>query len=210
MKSLKESLFDDDLVSNNIIDPKYIHPKDVDELTESIKYYVNLTNHKKGDTIDLNWIDTSKINDMNSLFDEIKFSNKYNFDVSKWDVSNVKDMAFMFRGCKYFNCDLSKWDVSKVRNMKDMFAECEKFNSDLSKWNVSNVVNMYGIFYGCEKFDSDLSKWDVSKVEDMDLMFVDCDVFNCDLSKWDVGNVKFYGNVFSRCPIKEKNKPQFK
>ena len=41
-----------------------------------------------------------------------------------------------------FNGDLSKWNVSNVRDMEDMFYEARSFNGDLSKWNVSNVTNM--------------------------------------------------------------------
>jgi len=35
------------------------------------------------------------------------FSN-FNGDISKWDVSSVKDMSNMFQ-CSNFNGDISKW-----------------------------------------------------------------------------------------------------
>ena len=31
----------------------------------------------------------------------------------------------MFYNCKYFNSNLSKWDVSNVKNMDSMFWGCE-------------------------------------------------------------------------------------
>ena len=37
-----------------------------------------------------------------------------------------------------FNCDISKWDVSKVKDMREIFKN-SKFNGDISKWNVSNL-----------------------------------------------------------------------
>ena len=56
----------------------------------------------------------------------------------------------MFEECEKFNCDLSKWDVSNVDNMLGMFRDCIKFNCDLSKWDVSSVKNMVEMFDGCK------------------------------------------------------------
>ncbi|GMH55278.1 hypothetical protein TrST_g4655 [Triparma strigata] len=41
-----------------------------------------------------------------------------------------------------FNEDISRWDVSNVTSMKSMFCEAFAFNGDLSPWDVSNVTNM--------------------------------------------------------------------
>lgn len=32
------------------------------------------------------------------------------FDYKDWDVSNVKDIAEMFKNCETFNGDISKWE----------------------------------------------------------------------------------------------------
>ena len=47
-------------------------------------------------------------------------SSKFNKDISKWDVSGVKDMSGMFWYYK-FNIDISKWDISNVENKDNMF-----------------------------------------------------------------------------------------
>ena len=60
---------------------------------------------------------------MTSMF---AFCNKFNCDLSNWDVSNVTGMFFMFGHCKQFNCDLSRWNISKVKDMKDMFTYCNR------------------------------------------------------------------------------------
>ena len=78
---------------------------------------------------------------MNKLFSVIRNANaaSFNADLSLWDVSNVKNMGAMFRGCKQFNSDISKWDVSHVEGMFMMFFDCEKFDQSLRDWNVVNV-----------------------------------------------------------------------
>ncbi len=37
-------------------------------------------------------------------------------------------MSFMFHNCENFNSDLSKWDVSKVENMSWMFDGCDSLS----------------------------------------------------------------------------------
>ena len=107
-----ESLFDKDLVQKDII----YHPRTKDELIKCIKEQLDL----QGPDANLNIIDVSKITDMSYLFE--------------LDVRNI---------------DISKWDVSRVKNMRSMFVSCTLFNSDLSKWNVSRVTGVYGMFNRC-------------------------------------------------------------
>jgi surface protein len=51
---------------------------------------------------DLNWIDTSKVTNMDSLF----MGSEFNGDISMWDVSNVTNMDRMFMDSE-FNGDIS-------------------------------------------------------------------------------------------------------
>ena len=202
-----------------------IKPKDIDELRFIVAYYSD--NHMKDS---LNWLDVSEIRNMTKLFkgpDNSNVSNEYKGDISKWDVSNVTNMSYMFYnsefdgdisqwdvsnvrimnntfGSSIFNNDISGWDVSNVRNMNEMFMH-SSFNGNISNWDVSNVRIMKNMFYD-SMFNQDISRWDVSKVKDMSNMFVFSE-FNQDISEWDVSKVKNFEYIFGACHIKEEYKP---
>ena len=59
-------------------------------------------------------------------------------------------MREMFYGANKFNQDISNWDVSNVENMAWMFGNCKSFNQDISNWDVSNVIFDEGMFKYCQ------------------------------------------------------------
>ena len=133
---------------DKFIDSEYkYHPKTKQELIENIKELLD-----KGET-NLNCIDTSDIIDMSRIFSRIRFDIRKtlgNIDVSKWNVSNVENMEYMFYNYKKFNCDLSNWDVSNVTSMKYMFFDCQNFTGKgLENWDVSKVEDMTDMFKNC-------------------------------------------------------------
>ena len=173
---------------------------DVSSLTNAIKCddfaYIFQGDENVKHIIGLEDWDVSNVKNMEYMFSNCE---TFNSDLSKWNVSKVTNMTGMFKGCGNFNCDLSKWDVSNVVDMGGMFSYCKFFNSDLSNWNVSSVRNMKLMFNYCDNFNSDLSNWDVSSVGNMKLMFNGCINFDSDLSKWDVSNVENMECMFSDC-----------
>ena len=173
---------------NNTTKIEYMyHPKTKGELIACIREKID----KEGlgaedEPLNLNDIDTSKITDMSELFDAIdgqlvELSKTGYFDISDWDVSNVKNMEYMFNGSK-FNGDISDWDVSKVENMSSMFYKSSftNENSNISKWDVSNVEDMSWMFAWSKFTDKngDISDWNVSSVENMMDMFYQCPLQN--------------------------------
>ena len=59
----------------------------------------------------------------------------------------------MFEEASQFNEYLSRWDVSAVINMFWMFGLATQFNGDVSNWNVGRVTNMLAMFHGAEMFN---------------------------------------------------------
>ena len=57
---------------------------------------------------------------LKSLIQEEMEKNGPNCNLNHIDVSNVTSMYAMFKNSK-FNQDISKWNVSKVKNMYGMF-----------------------------------------------------------------------------------------
>ena len=98
--------------SNNY---KYF-PKTKKELKDIILQRIK----EEGKEVDLNDIDVSNITDMSNLFEDLDF----NGDISNWNVSNVKNMSYMFYGCELFNQDISNWDVSNVNDGNNIFYNC--------------------------------------------------------------------------------------
>ena len=158
------------------IDSEYkYYPETKEELLNNIKECLDSKNY------DLNCIDTSKITDMSSLFYDTKLKDAIEkIDISKWNVSKVTNMKYMFFECINFTGKgLEKWDVSKVEDMFNMFYACEKFTGkSIENWDVSNVTNMYYMFGDCESFEGEgLENWNVSNVTFFAFTFLIVTVF---------------------------------
>merc|ERR1719334_2504077 len=134
--------------------------------------------------------DVSSVQEMEFMFGYSAF----NGDISEWNVSSVQNMEGMFH-TSAFSGHISKWDVSRVQNMRSMFFATE-FNGDISEWDVSRVQNMHAMFHNAS-FNGDISKWDVSSVQSMKFMFA-YSAFSGDISKWDVASVQDMYGMFVR------------
>ena len=68
------------------------------ETREELKDIIEREIKKQGGVnVNLNMIDTSKIINMNCMFCERE--SLHTLDVSRWNVSNVKNRTYMFNGC---------------------------------------------------------------------------------------------------------------
>ena len=137
-----------------------------DEMVKTLKVLIKRIIEKRGPECSLNDIDVFNIKQMcykNEGFVHGVFENSpFNGDISGWNVSNVKDMDYMFFGAKSFNQDISGWDVSNVKNMIGMFQGAKSFNQPLDKWGdkLSKVKSMSFMFsYTQLENNNKLPKW---------------------------------------------------
>ena len=150
---------------------------------------------------DLQRVCTSNITDMGAVWNPDKqtydikplfLQSVINQDISKWDVSSVTNMSFMFQRTP-FNQPISNWDVSNVTDMEGMFA-LSSFNQPIGNWDVGNVTNMSFMFQRTP-FNQPISNWDVSNVTSMEGMFQSSE-FNQPIGNWDVSNVTNMNDLF--------------
>ena len=194
-------------VNNNISVYKYF-PKTKEELVEIIKAEVE----RKGWNCSLNHIDTSRITDMSYLFSGNRYYGydleEFNGDISRWNVSNVKDMRCMFLDAESFNQPIGDWDVSNVKDMRCMFKCAESFNQPIGDWDVSKVTTMESMFDGAYLFNQPIGDWNISNVTDMRWMFYEAESFNQDLSSWQLKHNFGTDYIVDKCPIKGEYKPK--
>lgn len=99
-------------------------------------------------SIDLSFLDTSSVTDMNYMFAECQ--NLVSLDLSGFNTSNVSYMSFMFYGCYALeSLDVSNFDTSNVLAMDDMFCYCGTLTSlDLTSFVPEKVTTMSEMFKG--------------------------------------------------------------
>ena len=142
------------------------------------------------------WVDISNVTKMGQMFLRTK---EFNQDISGWDVSNVKEMSYMFNDAIAFNNGDTgnnalhplKWTTTAVTSVAGMFNGASKFNQDISTFVLTKVTGtLEFMFYRAYAFNQDINGWDVSKVTAMNQMFYQASSFNQDISAWNVTNVK--------------------
>lgn len=98
--------------------------------------------------LDISELDTSNVNDMESMFAYAKIDNLIGLE--KLNTSKVKNMEGMFLNCSAILC-LSNFDTSNVQTMEGMFQNYDIENTciDLSRFNTSKLETSFNLFNGC-------------------------------------------------------------
>ena len=138
------------------------------------------------ETITLNHIDTSKVENMAMMF--AGCTNLKNLTLpDNFVTSSVTNILGMFAQCSSLeSLDLSKFDTSNVKYMAMMFRECTSLKTvNVSTFNTTSVEDdendrysygLLGMFYGCSSLTSlDLSSFDTTNVKLMYYMFAGCE-----------------------------------
>ena len=147
-----------------------------------------------------------------------------NSDVSKWDVSRVRNMDYMFQNVKSFKQELCgvAWVHSKASKIQ-MFAG---FPGSISRtvcttssaFSPGSEEEIKSAVDECLKLSPKgdcssgpygaIGEWDVSRVTDMDSLFFKANLFNDDIAKRDVSsmsNMFFQASTFngdiSKCDV---------
>ncbi len=111
----------------------------------------------------------------NKYFDGL--SNLSSIDVSKLNISNIKDLSFYFRGCSsLYSLNIEYWDTKEVRNFAGMFTGCSSLPElRLYFWDTRNVSAMSTMFAGCTNLKTlNLNGWNTQSVNIMSNMFSGC------------------------------------
>ena len=186
-------------------------PKDFNELFSIICNKVEEIKKNNGSILNLNDIDTSKIEIFINLFTKLNF--RYDMDsfieeikLDRWDVSNALSFHAMFNGCEGLKrIDISNWNVSNVNNMTAMFNNCFSLESigNLSNWNTENLNDAELMFSECKhlKDIGNLDNWYVENLEKMDLMFSGCIKLKNigDISGWNLIKIENMIYMFEKC-----------
>ena len=179
MKSFT-SYVNEKLILNKSLIKEKITVSSKSELKNYIESYIEKTGNE--DYINLNNVDISALKDLTRLFRSYKF--KY-IVISKWDVSNIENMMFMFPKTLE-KVDLSDWDVSNVQNMDGMFAGCKNLSEigNISKWDTRSLKSAKSMFEECEKIkEIDISEWNFKSLVNVTCMFYGC------ISLESIGNI---------------------
>jgi surface protein len=134
-------------------------------------------------------IDTPNLTNVRDMSYMFRSATSFNQNISNWNTSNVTNMSNMFFGAKSFNQDIGNWNTSSVTNMTAMFFSAASFNQNIGSWNTSNVTNMSAMFTNAGAFNQNIGNWNTSKVTDMNYMFNNARSFNQDIGNWNTSRV---------------------
>ena len=117
IRAVKNRIMISDNVKNSINNPaNFQRYRGIVKATseEHLKELINTGRLLVGDDGNYNWIDTSELRALNSIFINNKWFNGY---IDLWDTSSVITMDGLFWHAESFNRPIGNWDVRKVKNM---------------------------------------------------------------------------------------------
>ena len=150
---------------------------------------------------------------MNSMFYSRFTTTSFDQDLSGWDMSNVTDIAAIFRGCQQLSTAnitaLNSWNITnKLTKMSETFAEIQTGFTGFNPvgWDVSNVTAFSKTFYDARDMNaSNLASWDTSSATYMGEMFRLCSSFNVNIGSWNTANVTNMSFMFANATAFDQN-----
>jgi hypothetical protein len=102
---------------------------------------------------DLSEWDIPEVKNMTNMFCNCNHFNSGIFNLKQGNKVIYTDS--MFALCNKFNQDISGWDVNNIRFMMLMFLDCKNFNQDLSHWNIHRDAIKIHMFAHCNSLSPD-------------------------------------------------------
>lgn len=138
--------------------------------------YVNFTNCPYS-TLDLSWLDTSKIENMTSIFEGSKVTD-YSF-LTDFDTKSVKTFKYAFRSLSLssnIELDLSNFNLSSCTDVSFMFRGSQRILSiSCRDWDVKNVTTFESMCDNATRLKNiDISNWDMQSCTNFSQMFSNC------------------------------------
>ena len=153
-------------------------------------------------SLDLSTLDTSLVDEMQMTFFECNNLASIK-GISNFKMSRVTTVFGLFQSCvKLTNLDLSKWNVSSLKDMGSFAYGCTNLKTlNISGWKTSKLVTVYSAFQSCKNItELDVSGLDVSDTETINSVFSDCaSLGSLDLSKWNVSQVTSFDGLCQNC-----------
>lgn len=145
-----DSMFDDAYAFN-----QDVSGWDVSDVTTMRQMFLNTKAFNNGGK-PLDWGDkTHNVMIMEQMFQNTQ---KFDQDISGWNVANVQEMDYMFDRARVFNNAGQPLDwgaqTGNVRLIEYMFYNTPAFNQDLSGWDMSSVVQYHNFTGGTSILES--------------------------------------------------------
>ncbi|RIY32881.1 hypothetical protein CKF54_04095 [Psittacicella hinzii] len=181
-------------------------------LKKFIEAYVKYHGNKKA-SLDLNFIDTSKLTDLNFVFagDYSQITEKEYEALTKEEQSSYSDFGELgFLKCdrskkqQIYNIDISLWDLSKVEKLNGTFM-CQRFFINLSQLDVSNVKEMQATFAFNLLVPEGINYWDVGNVTNTSYMFKMTLNTSNSIESWNVSKLEHADYMFSSSLFFDQN-----
>ena len=144
----------------------------------------------------------SEVKNMSFMFAN---AHKLNQNINHWNTANITNMANVFNGAQLFNQPLNNWNTAAVTNMNGMFRKAKAFNQPLNNWNTYKVTKMQRMFQGALNFNQVIGSWSTGAVTNMQAMFRNATQFNQNLSNWKVEQVQNFSNMFRGATLSISN-----
>ena len=149
--------------------------------------------------LDLSGLDVSQAKDISYMFAYCSSS----VNINGWNTSNVTNMESMFWNFSG-SVDVSKLDTSNVTNVSNMFNYANTDNIILTGLSFPSATSLSYMFNSAKGTILDLSSWDISNIKNMNNMF-NGNLEKIDLTGWDTNKVTDMGYMFNQYnnPLKE-------